>query len=81
MTSSIHLHNHGIAGPDAQAAAVQQELSAALMSNIMQCAQCGLAMAAVRQLVQLELGAPFLMAGMKKQVRPVSYGPAAMALF
>ena len=81
MTSSSHLHNHGVAGPDAQAAAVQQELSAALVSNIMQWAHCGLAMAAVRQLVQLELGVPFLTAGMKKQVCPISYRPVAMALF
>ena len=54
---------------DLQAVAVQQELSPALISNIAEWAQCGLAMTAVRQLVQLELDTPFLTASMKMKVR------------
>ena len=76
MTTSAHLHNYGVAGPDAQAVAVQQELSTALVSNIMQWAQCGLAMAAVRQLAKLELGVLLLTAALKKVRRSCS--PAAL---
>ena len=69
VTTSSHLHNHALAGPDTQATAVQQELSAALTESIQEWAQCGLATTAIRQLVQLELGLPFLTNATKKKVR------------
>ena len=69
MTTSSHLHNHALAGADTQAVARQQELSAALVSSIQEWAQCGLATTAIRQLVQLELGVPFLCSDIKKKVR------------
>ena len=71
VTTSSHLHNHALAGLDAQAVTVQQELSTALVSSIQEWAQCGLATTAIRQLVQLELKVPFLTAGTKKKVRYV----------
>ena len=69
MTTSSHLHNHALAGADTQAIVVQQELSAALVSSIQGWARCGLATTAIRQLVQLDLGVPFLSSHTKKQVR------------
>jgi hypothetical protein len=69
VTTSSHLHNHALAGADTQAVARQQELSTALVSSIHEWAQCGLATTAIRQLVQLELGVPFLSSHTKKQVR------------
>ena len=69
VTTSSHMHNHALAKLDTQAVASQQELSAALISSIQEWAQCGLAMTAMRQLVQLELGVPFLTSDTKKQVR------------
>ena len=76
MTTSAHLHNYGVAGPDAQAVAVQQELSTALVSNIEHWAKAGWAITAIRQLAQLELGVPLLTAALKK-VR-ASCSPAAL---
>ena len=69
VTTSSHLHNHALASPDTQARVVQQELSAALVSSIQGWTQCGLATTAIRQLVQLELGVPFLCSDTKKKVR------------
>jgi len=69
VTTSSHLHNHALAGADTQAIVVQQELSAALIQSIQGWAQCGLATTAIRQLVQLELGVPFLCSDTKKKVR------------
>ena len=68
VTTSSHLHNHGLASPDTQAIVVQQELSVALLHSIQEWAQCGLVMTAIRQLVQLELGVPFLSGDNKKKV-------------
>ena len=69
MTTSSHLHNHALAGADTQARVVQQELNPALLQSIQEWAQCGLATTAIRQLVQLELGVPFLTNYTKKKVR------------
>ena len=69
VTTSSHLHNHALAGPDTQAAASQQELSAALISSLQEWAQCGLTMTAIRQFVQLEVGVSFLTMETKKKVR------------
>ena len=69
VTTSSHLHNHALASPDTQAIVVQQELSVALLHSIQEWAQCGLATTAIRQLVQLELGVPFLSSDTRKEVR------------
>ena len=69
VTTSSHLHNHSLAGPDTQAAASQQELSATLVSSIQEWAQCSLTMTAIRQLVQRELSVPFLTMETKSKVR------------
>jgi hypothetical protein len=68
VTTSSHSHNHALSGPDTQATAVQQELSAALTESIQEWARCGLATTAIRQLVQLELSVPFLTNDTKKKV-------------
>ena len=73
MTTSSHLHNHGLVGSDIQAIGVQQELSAALIQSVQQWAKCGLATTAIRQLVQLELGVPFLTSDTKKKVRALPH--------
>ena len=72
VTTSSHLHNHTLAGADTQARVVQQELSPALLQSIQEWARCGLATTAIRQLVQLELGVPFLTSDTKKRVRALS---------
>ena len=72
MTTSSHLHNHAMAGADTQATAVQLELSPALLQSIQDWARCGLATTAIRQLVQLELGVPFLTSNTKKKVRALT---------
>ena len=72
MTTSRDLHNHAMAGADTQATAVEQELSPALLQSIQEWARCGLATTAIRQLVQLELGVPFLTSDTKKRVRALS---------
>jgi hypothetical protein len=69
VTTSSHLHNHALAALDTQAVSSQQELSAALVNSVQEWAQCGLATTAIRQLVQLELGVPFLTSDTKKRVR------------
>jgi hypothetical protein len=69
VTTSSHLHNHALAALATQGVLSQQELSTALVSSIHEWAQCGLATTAIRQLVQLELGVPFLSSHTKKQVR------------
>jgi hypothetical protein len=76
VTTSSHLHNHALADADTQAIVVQQELSAALVQSIQQWAQCGLATTAIRQLVQLDLGVPFLTSDTKKKVWVLPHGPA-----
>ena len=68
VTTSSHLHNHALAGLDAQAVTRQQQLSIALVSSIQEWAQCSLATTAMRQLVQLELNVPSLTADTKKKV-------------
>ena len=77
MTTYAHLHKHGVASPDAQAVAVQHELSTTLVSNIEHWAKAGLTIITIRQLAQLELGVPFLTAALKKNVR-ASCSPAAL---
>ena len=72
MTTSSHLHNHFLIGADTQATAVQLELSPALLQSIQDWARCGLATTAIRQLVQLELGVPFLTSNTKKKVRALT---------
>jgi hypothetical protein len=69
VTTSSHLHNHALAGHSAQAPAVTQQFNSELISSIERWAQCGLATKVIRQLVQLELGVPFLTAEAKKKVQ------------
>jgi hypothetical protein len=76
VTTSSHLHNHALADADTQAIVVQQELSSTLIQSIREWAQCGLATTAIRQLVQLELGVPFLTSDTKKRVRALPHRPA-----
>ena len=66
------MHNHSLIGADTQATAVQQELSPALLQSIQDWARCGLVTTAIRQLVQLEQGVPFLTSDTKKKVRALT---------
>ena len=73
VTTSSHLHNHALASASTQAIGVQQELSPALLQSIQEWAKCDLATTAIRQLVQLELGVPFLTSDTKKKVRALTH--------
>ena len=80
VTTSSHLHNHVMAGPNAQVSAVTQQLDGELISSIERWAQCGLATKVIRQLVQLELSVPFLTAEAKKKVHLTHSTPCTRIL-